>query len=77
MDAHKILGVSSTATPEEIKTAYRALAQKYNIDNYEAGPLRDDAKAKMDEVNAAFDELMGNLRTGAVNDYSQSSGNPS
>ncbi|MEG0617356.1 MAG: DnaJ domain-containing protein, partial [Oscillospiraceae bacterium] len=68
MDAHKILGVSSTATPEEIKTAYRALAQKYNIDNYEAGPLRDDAKAKMDEVNAAFDELMGNLRTGAVND---------
>ena len=38
MDAYKVLGLTEGATEEEIKTAYRALAQKYNPDNYEAGP---------------------------------------
>ncbi|MFQ9679955.1 MAG: DnaJ domain-containing protein [Ruthenibacterium lactatiformans] len=49
---------------KEIKTAYRALAQKYNPDNYEAGPLREEAEAKMTELNEAFDALMGAIRTG-------------
>ena len=65
MDAYKVLGLSEGSTEEEIKTAYRALAQKYNPQNYEAGPLRDEAEAKMDEINAAFDALMGSIRTGA------------
>ena len=45
MDAYKVLGLTEGATEEEIKTAYRALAQKYNPDNYEAGPLREEAEA--------------------------------
>ena len=49
MDAYKVLGLTEGATEEEIKTAYRALAQKYNPDNYEAGPLREEAEAKMIE----------------------------
>lgn len=64
MDAYKILGLQPGANEDEVKTAYRTLAQKYQPENYEAGPLRDDAQAKMDELNAAFDTVMGALRTG-------------
>ena len=46
MDAYKVLGLTEGATEEEIKTAYRALAQKYNPDNYEAGPLAPSAPAR-------------------------------
>ena len=62
MDAYKVLGLTEGATEEEIKTAYRALAQKYNPDNYEAGPLREEAEAKKTELNEAFDALMGAIR---------------
>ena len=64
MDAYKILGLREGAGEDEVKAAYRALAQKYNPENYEAGPLRQDAEAKMDELNQAFDQLMSQLRGG-------------
>lgn len=64
LKAYETLGVAQNATEEEVKSAYRALAQKYNANNYEAGPLRDDAEQKMNEINNAFDILMSYLRTG-------------
>lgn len=66
MDAYKVLGLREGASEEEVKAAYRTLAQKYNPESYEAGPLRDDAQARMDELNAAFDEIMTQLRTGTT-----------
>ncbi|MEG1069699.1 MAG: DnaJ domain-containing protein [Ruthenibacterium sp.] len=72
MDAYRILGLQPGASEEDVKTAYRALAQKYQPEHYEAGPLRDDAQAKMDELNAAFDTIMGALRTGDVQSESTS-----
>ncbi len=62
--AYSILGLSSGAGEDEVKSAYRTLAHKYSVDNYESGPLRDDAEAKMTEINEAFDVLMSFLRTG-------------
>ena len=62
MDAYQVLGLRRGASEDEVKAAYRALAQKYNPDNYEAGPLKEDAQKKMDEINAAFDEVMAELR---------------
>ena len=50
MDAYKVLGLTEGATEEEIKTAYRALAQKYNPDNYEACPRARRPSAKMTEL---------------------------
>ncbi len=64
MDAYRVLGLAEGSGEEEIKAAYRALAQKYDPNRYEAGPLREEAEAKMTELNEAFDALMGAIRTG-------------
>lgn len=57
-DPYKILGVSPTATDEQIKTAYRELAKKYHPDNYSGSPIADLASEKMKEVNEAYDQVM-------------------
>ena len=64
LTAYKVMGLGENATVEDVKRAYKELAQKYNLDGYEAGPLRDEAAGKMDELNQAFDLLMSYLRTG-------------
>ena len=52
---YEVLGVSETATDEEIKAAYRKLAKKYHPDNYADSPLADVAEQKMKEINEAYD----------------------
>lgn len=57
-DPYSILGVSKDASDEEIKNAYRALARKYHPDNYgDDNPLKNLANEKMQEINAAYDEI--------------------
>lgn len=62
-DPYSILGVSSTASDDEIKRAYRELARKYHPDNYQNNPLADLAEEKMKEVNEAYDEI-NRMRSG-------------
>ncbi|MBQ9083758.1 MAG: DnaJ domain-containing protein [Clostridia bacterium] len=62
-DPYKVLGVSPTASDEEIKTAYRNLAKKYHPDNYADSPLSDLASEKMKEVNEAYDEIVRTRRS--------------
>ena len=56
-DPYKILNIPSTATDEEVKKAYRDLAQKYHPDNYHDNPLADLAQEKMKEINEAYDTI--------------------
>lgn len=62
-DPYKILGVSPTATDDEVKKAYRELARKYHPDKYAGTDLADLASEKMKEVNAAYEEIQS-MRSG-------------
>ena len=53
-DPYSVLGVSRTASDEEVKKAYRELARKYHPDNYANNPLADLAQEKMKEINEAY-----------------------
>ncbi len=53
-DPWQVLGVSRTATDEEIKTAYRKLAHKYHPD---LNPGDETAAKRMQEINAAYDQI--------------------
>ncbi len=53
-DYYKILGVSRTATPNEIKTVYRRLARKYHPD---VNPGDQAAEARFKEINEAYEVL--------------------
>ena len=65
-DPYQVLNVSSTASDDEVKKAYRELARKYHPDNYHDNPLADLAQEKMKEINAAYDEIQ-RRRSGAGN----------
>jgi len=55
-DYYKILGVSKTATQDEIKKAYRKLARKYHPDKNKGDKA---AEEKFKEINEAY-EVLGN-----------------
>jgi molecular chaperone DnaJ len=56
-DPYSVLGVSSDASDEELKRAYRELARKYHPDNYQNNPLSELAEEKMKEINEAYDAI--------------------
>lgn len=56
-DPYSVLGVSQSASDEEVKKAYRDLARKYHPDNYHDNPLSDLAQEKMKEINEAYDTI--------------------
>lgn len=74
-DPYRILGVSASATDDEIREAYRNLAAKYHPDVQGKGPLADIAQSKMQELNEAYDKIMDMRRGGGKpsSEYTQQS----
>ncbi len=53
-----MLGVARSATDDEIKKAYRALARKYHPDNFAGRPeAASSAETVMKEINEAYDTI--------------------
>ena len=65
-DPYSVLGVSPSASDDEIKKAYRELARKYHPDNYHDNPLADLASEKMKEINEAYDLITKNREQGGA-----------
>lgn len=76
-DPYKILGVSPSATDDEIKQAYRQLAKKYHPDQYAGNPLQDVADEKMKQINEAYDQIVSQRKNSSSNNaYGGYTGNP-
>ena len=55
---YEVLGVSPSASDDEIKKAYRELTRKYHPDANVNNPLADLAEEKFKEVQEAYDIIM-------------------
>lgn len=58
MDPYKVLGVSPSASDDEIKKAYRSLVKKYHPDRYAGNKAQQDAASeKLKQINEAYNEI--------------------
>ena len=53
VNPYEVLGVSETATDEQVRSAYIKLVKKYHPDRYQDSDLKDLANDKLKQVNEA------------------------
>ena len=61
---YEVLGISPSATDDEVKKAYREMSRKYHPDSYTNNPLSDLAEEKFKEVQEAYDQIMKQRENG-------------
>ncbi len=74
---YDILGVSTEASEEEIKKAYRNLSRKYHPDANVNNPNREQAEERFKEVQQAYQAIMdgkANAYDGSFGEYGNFSG---
>ncbi len=70
------LGVSKTATADELKSAYRRLAKQYHPDMYagKSDAEKKNAEEKFKEINHAYDVLSDPQKRAAYDQYGSENG---
>ena len=58
LDPYGVLGVSRSASDDDIKKAYRKLSRRYHPDANINNPNRDQAEEKFKEVQQAYEQIM-------------------
>ncbi len=71
-DYYEILGLSKTATKDEIKKAYRKLAMQHHPDKNKAA----DAEAKFKEMNEAYEVLSDEKKRATYDQYGHAAFDP-
>lgn len=64
MDPYKVLGVTRSASQEEIKKSYRNLSRKYHPDANINNPNREEAEEKFKEIQQAYHQIMDERENG-------------
>lgn len=57
-DPYETLGISRSATEEEIKKAYKSLSRKYHPDANINNPRKEEAEEKFKEIQQAYQQIM-------------------
>ncbi len=70
IDPYKVLGISQTATDEEVKKAYRKLSRIYHPDANVNNPNKAQAEEKFKEIQEAYSQIMREREGGGQNSYS-------
>ena len=73
-DPYQVLGVSRSASDEEIKKAYRTLSRKYHPDANVNNPNKDQAEERFKQVQQAYDLIMKEKQQGTSGNYSYGTG---
>lgn len=73
-DPYQVLGVSRSASDEEIKKAYRTLSRKYHPDANVNNPNKDQAEERFKQVQQAYDLIMKEKQQGTSGSYSYGAG---
>ena len=68
IDPYQVLGVSRSASDDEIKKAYRALSRKYHPDANVNNPNKEQAEEKFKQVQQAYDQIMKEKQQGSSYD---------
>lgn len=71
---YDVLGVSSSASDDEIKKAYRKLCRKYHPDANVGNPDADKAAEMFTDVQEAYNRIMDDRKKGIYTDYSSFGG---
>ena len=71
-DPYSVLGVSRTASADEVKKAYRKLSRIYHPDANVNNPNKEQAEEKFKEIQEAYNQIMYDIEHG-TSSYGSSS----